>query len=158
MKKIKLLLIITFLIGCSRTQDSINDFEILKKLYENTLRNEYLIDSIITYKGPSNFKNISIDFDVYQVIYKQKNGNKGSKFYTLTKNEIFRLGKGLNCVIISNEKRWKKTGERITSLKSWIINNQEENFIDKPINNLKSLSHNSDKDDLPENLKKVICN
>tara|TARA_B100001057_G_scaffold501287_1_gene623237 strand:+ start:2676 stop:3152 length:477 start_codon:yes stop_codon:yes gene_type:complete len=157
-KKIKLLLIITFLIGCSRTQDSINDFEILKKLYENTLRNEYLIDSIITYKGPSNFKNISIDFDVYQVIYKQKNGNKGSKFYTLTKNEIFRLGKGLNCVIISNEKRWKKTGERITSLKSWIINNQEENFIDKPINNLKSLSHNSDKDDLPENLKKVICN
>lgn len=158
MKKIKLLLIITFLIGCSRTQDSINDFEILKKLYENTLRNEYLIDSIITYKGPSNFKNISIDFDVYQVIHKQKNGNKGSKFYTLTKNEIFRLGKGLNCVIISNEKRWKKTGERITSLKSWIINNQEENFIDKPINNLKSLSHNSDKDDLPENLKKVICN
>ncbi len=158
MKKIKLLLLITFLIGCSKTKNSINDQVILKKLYENTLNNEYLIDSIITYKGPSNFKNISIEFDIYQVSYKQKNGKKGSKFYTLTKNEIFRLGKGLDCIIISNEKRWKKTGERITSLRSWIVNNQEENLIDEPISNLKSLPHKYDKNDLPENLKKVICN
>ena len=146
------------LIGCSNTKDSLNNKEILKKLYYNTLNNQYLIDSIITYNGPSNFKNISIDFDVYQVIYKQKNGKKGSKFYTLTKNEIFRLGKGLDCIIISNEKRWKKTGERITGLKSWIIKNQEEKLIDKPISNLKSLSYDYEKDDLPENLKKVICN
>ncbi len=158
MKKFKILLLITFLIGCSKKKNSINDVEILKKLYENTLNNEYLIDSIITYEGPSNFKNISIDFDIHQVIYRTKNNKMGSKFYTLTQNEIFRLGKGLNCLIIIKEIRWKKTGEIVTNLKSWLVNDDREELSEKPNNKKSSNDHTEEKNNLPESLKRVTCN
>ena len=139
-------------------QNSPSDREILTKLYEKRINNEYSIDSIITYKAPSIFKNISVDFDIHQVIYKTDNQKKGSKFYTLTKNEIFRLGKGPNCIIISKEKRWTKTGKKITDLKSWFINNKQEKLFDKPINTNSLTEEILKEDNLPKNLKKVICN
>ena len=139
-------------------QNSPSDREILTKLYEKRINNEYSIDSIITYKAPSIFKNISVDFDIHQVIYKIDNKKKGSRFYTLTKNEIFRLGKGPNCIIISKEKRWTKTGKKITDLKSWFINNKQEKLFDKSINTNSLSEEISKEDNLPKNLKKVICN
>ena len=159
MKKTCLLLLFLFVTyGCMEIQNSPSDREILTKLYEKRINNEYSIDSIITYKAPSIFKNISVDFDIHQVIYKIDNQKKGSKFYTLTKNEIFRIGKGLNCIIISKEKRWTKTGKKITDLKSWLINNKQEKLFDKPINTSIITEQISKEDDLPKNLKKVICN
>ena len=140
--------------GCSESKKSISDREILIKLHENEINNEY---SIITYKAPSIFKNISVDFDIHQVIYKIDNKKKGSRFYTLTKNEIFRLGKGPNCIIISKEKRWTKTGKKITDLKSWFINNKQEKLFDKSINTNSLSEIISSEDNLPKNLKKVIC-
>ena len=159
MKKTCLLLLFLFVTyGCMEIQNSPSDREILTKLYEKRINNEYSIDSIITYKAPSIFKNISVDFDIHQVIYKIDNQKKGSKFYTLTKNEIFRIGKGLNCIIISKEKRWTKTGKKITNLKSWFINNKQEKLLDKPINTGTLSEQISKEDNLPKNLKKVICN
>jgi hypothetical protein len=141
--------------GCSESKKSISDREILIKLHENEINNEY---SIITYKAPSIFKNISVDFDIHQVIYKIDNQEKRSRFYTLTKNEIFRLGKGPNCIIISKEKRWTKTGKKITDLKSWFINNKQEKLFNKSINTNSLSEVISNEDNLPKNLKKVICN
>ena len=159
MKKTCLLLLFLFVTyGCMEIQNSPSDREILTKLYEKRINNEYSIDSIITYKAPSIFKNISVDFDIHQVIYKTDNQKKGSKFYTLTKNKIFRLGKGLNCIIISKEKRWTKTGKKITDLKSWFINNKQEKLFDKPINTNSLTEEILKEDNLPKNLKKVICN
>ena len=155
MKKTYSLLFLLITYSCFETKKSISDREILIKLHENEINNEY---SIITYKAPSIFKNISVDFDVHQVIYKTDNQKKGSRFYTLTKNEIFRIGKGLNCIIISKEKRWTKTGKKITDLKSWLINNKQEKLFDKPINTSIITEQISKEDDLPKNLKKVICN
>tara|TARA_B100001057_G_scaffold220981_1_gene221353 strand:+ start:1216 stop:1695 length:480 start_codon:yes stop_codon:yes gene_type:complete len=158
-KKTCVILLFLFITNsCFERPKSISDREILIKLHENKIYNEYSIDSIITYKAPSIFKNISVDFDIHQVIYKIDNQKKGSKFYTLTKNEIFRLGKGLNCIIISKEKRWTKTGKKITDLKLWFINNKKEKLLDKPINTIKLSEQTSKEDNLPENLKKVICN
>ena len=144
--------------GCLEPKKSLSDKEIIIKLYENEINNEYPIDSVITYKAPSVFKNISVDFDIHQVIYKIDTQKKGSRFYTLTKNEIFRLGKGLNCLIISKEKRWTKTGKKITNLKSWFNNNKQEKLFDKSINTNTLSEQISKEDNLPENLKKVICN
>ena len=144
--------------GCLEPKKSLSDKEIIIKLYENEINNEYPIDSVITYKAPSVFKNISVDFDIHQVIYKIDNKKKGSRFYTLTKNEIFRLGKGPNCIIISKEKRWTKTGKKITDLKSWFINNKQEKLFDKSINTNSLSEIISNEDNLPKNLKKVICN
>ena len=159
MKKTYLLLLFLLIAySCFETKKSISDREILIKLHENKINNEYSIDSIITYKAPSIFKNISVDFDIHQVIYKTDNQKKGSKFYTLTKNKIFRLGKGLNCIIISKEKRWTKTGKKITDLKSWFINNKQEKLFDKSINTNSLSEEISKEDNLPESLKKVICN
>lgn len=159
MKKTYVILLFLFItISCFERPKSISDREVLIKLHENNIYNEYSIDSIITYKAPSIFKNVSVDFDIHQVIYKIDNQKKGSKFYTLTKNEIFRLGKGPNCIIISKEKRWTKTGKKITDLKSWFINNKKEKLLDKPINTITLSEQISKEDNLPENLKKVICN
>ena len=155
MKKTYSLLFLLITYSCFETKKSISDREILIKLHENEINNEY---SIITYKAPSIFKNISVDFDVHQVIYKTDNQKKGSRFYTLTKNEIFRLGKGPNCIIISKEKRWTKTGKKITDLKSWFINNKQEKLFDKSINTNSLSEIISNEDNLPKNLKKVICN
>ena len=159
MKKTCILLLFLFITySCFETKKSISDREILIKLYENEINNEYSIDSIITYKAPSIFKNISVNFDIHQVIYKTDNQKKGSRFYTLTKNEILRLGKGLNCIILSKEKRWTKTGKKITDLKSWFINNKQEKLFDKPINTNSLTEEILKEDNLPKNLKKVICN
>lgn len=160
MKKANFTLIFLFIIfGCVKQKKSLTNKEILIKLYENNQENEYSIDSIITYEAPTKFKNISVDFDIHQVIYSQENNRKGSKFYTLTQNEIFRLGKGLNCLIIIKEIRWKKTGEIITNLKSWLVNNNEEELLSENPNNKKSSNDNkNEKNNLPENLKRVICN
>ena len=155
MKKTYPLLFLLITYSCFETKKSISDREILIKLHENDINNEY---SIITYKAPSIFKNISVDFDFHQVIYKTDNQKKGSKFYTLTKNEIFRLGKGPNCIIISKEKRWTKTGKKITDLKSWFINNKQEKLFDKSINTNSLSEEISNEDNLPKSLKKVICN
>ena len=155
MKKTYPLLFLLITYSCFETKKSISDREILIKLHENEINNEY---SIITYKAPSIFKNISVDFDIHQVIYKTDNQKKGSRFYTLTKNEIFRLGKGLNCIIISKEKRWTKTGKKITDLKSWFINNKQEKLFDKSINTNSLSEEISNEYNLPKSLKKVICN
>ena len=155
MKKTYPLLFLLITYSCFETKKSISDREILIKLHENEINNEY---SIITYKAPSIFKNISVDFDVHQVIYKTDNQKKGSRFYTLTKNEIFRLGKGPNCIIISKEKRWTKTGKKITDLKSWFINNKQEKLFDKSINTNSLSEEISNEYNLPKSLKKVICN
>ena len=159
MKKVNIALILLFMtFGCVKQKKSLSNTEILIKLYEKNHDNGYSIDSIITYKAPTKFKNISVDFDIYQVIYSQKNNKMGSKFYTLTQNEIFRLGKGLNCLIIVKEIRWKKTGEIVTNLKSWLVNDNREELLEKPNNKKSSNDHKEEKNNLPESLKRVICN
>ena len=126
-------------------------------LFNNDLNNNYKIDSIITYKAPTNYKNITVDFDFYQVIYRTNNQKNGSRFYTLTKKEIFRLGKGPNCVIFSKEKRWKKTGEQIIDLRTWLTENNEEKISEKPTVDKSYENSKIDKYDLENNMKAVVC-
>ena len=158
MKKTCLLLLFLLIAySCYETKKSLSDKDILIKLYENNINIENSIDSIITYQAPSIFKNISVDFDIHQVIYKTDKQKKGSKFYTLTKNEIFRLGKGLNCIIISKEIRRRKTGEIITDLKSWFTNNKEEKLADWSMSQMPTYDYKFEKKNLPYALQKVIC-
>ena len=149
--------LIFFLFGCFNPNKKVNDEETIQMLYKNDLKNNFKIDSIITYKAPTNYKNITVDFDFYQVIYKTNNQKNGSKFYTLTKNEIYRLGQGPNCIIFSKEMRWKKTGELITNLRTWLIENDEEKILEKPIVDKFYKNSKIDKYDLPNNMKAVVC-
>ncbi|MFL2632888.1 MAG: hypothetical protein ACJ0NC_03275 [Candidatus Marivariicella sp.] len=158
MKKINILLIfVSVIFGCSEPKKSLSDKEVLIKLYENKINNKYSIDSIITYKAPTKFKKIPVEFDIYQVIYNKENKKKGSKFYTLTINEIFRIGKGLDCIIISKEIRRRKTGEIITDLKSWFTNNKEEKLLDWSMSQIPTYDYKFEKNNLPNTLQKVIC-
>ena len=156
------LLLIIFTSSCSDKKLNNN-----QKILELTIKNsvsidQYSIEDISYHPAPSSFKNLELDFDYYQLTYfkNQDNSQSEIRYYYVNNGEIYRLGKGTDCIIFSREIRWNSKGDLILNFENWFENNSIENklYVEKPkesvnIYNLKvyTASHLSD------DIKKVIC-
>ena len=109
-----------FFLGCNNTNIPKTDSEVLNYFLKNSYNEKLIIDEIIHIKAPSVFKEVSIDFDFYQANFKNINNNRFEVYYfTIHDGEIYRLGKGLNCLIFSKQKRWDKNGDIITNFSTF---------------------------------------
>jgi len=158
------LLIIVFSFGCSNGKGFETDQSLLRFTLTNSPQNsQYIINNIVYHPAPSQFKNIMVEFDVYQVNYtdEKNSGSSEIKYFTLNNGEIYRLGKGPDCIIFSKEIRWNQKGELISNFKSWYKKNSIENklSIEKPEGafNISRSQKESIANSLPEKIKKVIC-
>ena len=133
---------------------------ILNFTIKNISKNENSeFQNILLIKSPSLFKNIPIDFDIYQVNYKnlKKNFNE-IKYFTVINDELFRLGKGPDCLIFSKEIYWDIKGNIISNLKLWHENRSKKDSLyskNPKSTNIGIESNNNYK--MPENIKKVMC-
>ena len=68
------LLIIVFIFGCSNEKRFETDQSFLRYTLTSSPENsQNIINTIVLHSAPSTFKNIMVDFDVYQVNYTNKN-------------------------------------------------------------------------------------
>ena len=156
------LLLIIFTYSCSEKKLNNN-----QKILELTIKNsvgidQYIFEDISYHSAPSSFKNLELDFDYYQLTY-FKNQDKSQseiRYYYVNNGEIYRLGKGPDCIIFSREIRWNSKGDLILNFENWFENNSIENklYVEKPkgsvnINNPKQYSGSH----LSNDIKKVIC-
>ena len=161
MKKINLtLVLLSFLLACSNDKKLETEENILNFTIKNISKNENSkFQNILLIKSPSLFKNIPIDFDIYQVNYKnlKKNFNE-IKYFTVINDELFRLGKGPDCLIFSREIYWDIKGNIISNLKLWHENRSKKDSLyskNPKSTNIGIESNNNYK--MPENIKKVMC-
>jgi len=158
------LLIIVFSFGCSNGKSFETDQSLLYYTLTNSPENsQYIINNIVFHSAPSAFKNTMVEFNVFQVNYINKKDSLISeiKYFTVNDGEIFRLGKGPDCIIFSKQIRWNQKGELISNFKSWYKKNSIENklSIKKPEGafNVSRNQNESITNSLPEKIKKVIC-
>ena len=116
-----------FFLGCNNENIPKTDSEVINYFLTNNFNEKLIIDEIIYIKAPSVFKEVSIDFDFYQANFKNINNNKLEVyFFTINDGEIYRLGKGLNCLIFSKQKRWDKNGDIITNFSTFYKTNSDK--------------------------------
>ena len=140
-----------------------NHQEILGLTIKNSVSvSQFSIEDIIYHPAPSSFKNLELDFDYYQLTYfkNQDNSESEIRYYYVNNGEIYRLGKGPDCIIFSREIRWNSKGDLILNFENWFENNSIENklYVEKPkgsvnIYNSKMYSGSH----LSDDIKKVIC-
>ena len=146
--------------ACSDDKKLETEENILNFTIKNISKNENSkFQNILLIKSPSLFKNIPIDFDIYQVNYKnlKKNFNE-IKYFTVINDELFRLGKGPDCLIFSKEIYWDIKGNIISNLKLWHENRSKKDSLyskNPKSTNIGIESNNNYK--MPENIKKVMC-
>jgi hypothetical protein len=100
---------------------------VLNYFLTNNFNEKLIIDEIIYIKAPSVFKEVSIDFDFYQANFKNINKHRFEVYYfTINDGEIYRLGKGLNCLIFSKQKRWDKNGDVIINFSTFYKTNSDK--------------------------------
>ncbi|MDG2371605.1 MAG: hypothetical protein P8L83_03235 [Flavobacteriaceae bacterium] len=158
------LLIIVFIFGCSNEKRFETDQSFLRYTLTSSPENsQNIINTIVLHSAPSTFKNIMVDFDVYQVNYTNKNNGESSeiRYFTLNNGEIYRLGKGPDCIIFSKEIRWNQKGELISNFKSWYEKNSNENKLSiknpKGASNISRNQKENTTSSLPKKIRKVIC-
>ena len=116
-----------FFLGCNNENIPKTDSEVINYFLTNNFNEKLIIDEIIYIKAPSVFKEVSIDFDFYQANFKNINNNRFEVYYfTIIDGEIYRLGKGLNCLIFSKQKRWDKNGDIITNFSTFYKTNSDK--------------------------------
>ena len=156
------LLLIIFTSSCSDKKLNNN-----QKILELTIKNsvgidQYIVEDISYHPAPSSFKNLELDFDYYQLTYfkNQDNSQSEIRYYYVNNGEIYRLGKGPDCIIFSREIRWNSKGDLILNFENWFENNSIENklYFEKPkgsvnIYNPKQYTGSH----LSDDIKKVIC-
>jgi len=120
-------LIMFFFLSCNNANIPKTDSEVLNYFLSNRYNEKLIIDEIIYIKAPSVFKEVAIDFDYYQANFKNINNNRFEVYYfTISDGEIYRLGKGLNCLIFSKQKRWDKDGDIITNFSTFYKTNSDK--------------------------------
>ena len=146
--------------ACSDDKKLETEENILNFTIKNISKNENSkFQNILLIKSPSLFKNIPIDFDIYQVNYKnlKKNFNE-IKYFTVINDELFRLGKGPDCLIFSKEIYWDIKGNIISNLKLWHENRSKKDSLyskNPKSTNIEVESNNNYK--MPKSIKKVMC-
>ena len=146
--------------ACSDDKKLETEENILNFTIKNISKNENSeFQNILLIKSPSLFKNIPIDFDIYQVNYKnlKKNFNE-IKYFTVINDELFRLGKGPDCLIFSKEIYWDIKGNIISNLKLWHENRSKKDSLyskNPKSTNIGIESNNNYK--MPKSIKKVMC-
>ena len=156
------LLLIIFSSSCSNEKLN-NNQKVLELTMKNSISvNQHSIENIIYHPTPSSFKNIELEFDYYQVAYNKKEDGSQSeiRFYYVNNGEIYRLGKGPNCIIFSREIRWSIKGDLILNFKNWFENNSIENklYVEKPEGSINIYNPKMNTEShLPDSIKKVIC-
>ena len=146
--------------ACSDDKKLETEENILNFTIKNISKNENSkFQNILLIKSPSLFKNIPIDFDIYQVNYKnlKKNFNE-IKYFTVINDELFRLGKGPDCLIFSREIYWDIKGNIISNLKLWHENRSKKDSLyskNPKSTNIEVESNNNYK--MPKSIKKVMC-
>ena len=160
-----LLILVIFFVGCSRLEKK-NDQQLLRLTIENTVKDsKQEIKDIIYNSAPSNFKNLTLEFDFFQVNYINEKTSQYTevKYFTVNNGEIYRLGKGPNCLIISKELRWDIKGKPISNFKKWFEENESKTKIyfkkpkNTPRNNITSRDKKINLDNLPQEIKKITC-
>lgn len=120
-------LIMFFFLSCNNANIPKTDSEVLNYFLSNSYNEKLIIDEIIYINAPSVFKEVSIDFDFYQANFKNINNNRYEVYYfTINDGEIYRLGKGLNCLIFSKQKRWDKNGDIVTNFSTFYKTNSDK--------------------------------
>ena len=146
--------------ACSDDKKLETEENILNFTIKNISKNENSkFQNILLIKSPSLFKNIPVDFDIYQVNYKnlKKNFNE-IKYFTVINDELFRLGKGPDCLIFSREIYWDIKGNIISNLKLWHENRSKKDSLyskNPKSTNIEVESNNNYK--MPKSIKKVMC-
>ena len=146
--------------ACSDDKKLETEENILNFTIKNISKNENSkFQNILLIKSPSLFKNVPIDFDIYQVNYKnlKKNFNE-IKYFTVINDELFRLGKGPDCLIFSREIYWDIKGNIISNLKLWHENRSKKDSLyskNPKSTNIEVESNNNYK--MPKSIKKVMC-
>ena len=146
--------------ACSDDKKLETEENILNFTIKNISKNENSkFQNILLIKSPSLFKNIPVDFDIYQVNYKNLKKNLNEiKYFTFINDELFRLGKGPDCLIFSKEIYWDIKGNIISNLKLWHENRSKKDSLyskNPKSTNIGIESNNNYK--MPENIKKVMC-
>ena len=156
----RLLLFVIFISGCSN-----NKFDSDKELLNHTLINspsdpEYLIKDIVTFSPPTKFKGLTIDFEFYQANYFNIEDISINyiKYYVVNNGEIYRLGKGYDCIILSKEFRWNENGKLISNYSDWYNkNNPEVKLYSKNPRTINKTFGKQKNYILPEKFSNLIC-
>jgi hypothetical protein len=160
--KFYILLLIIFSTSCSQINSVEKDEKLLSLLLNNSIqKSEHATIDIIYNPAPSNFKNMKVEFDFFQINFVNKDSLRTEvRYFAVIDGEIYRIGKGPDCIIFSKEIRWNSKGELISNFKMWYEKNSIENelYTKKPEGALKTYNNEMVTDNsLPENIKKVIC-
>tara|TARA_B100000686_G_scaffold346534_1_gene433426 strand:+ start:2604 stop:3104 length:501 start_codon:yes stop_codon:yes gene_type:complete len=153
-----------FIVSCNNYEKYNTDEKVIyNSLLSYSSNNNYQIDTIITHFPPSTFKNIAVNFKIYKVNFVDKTNPNMTKsqYFTGNNGMIYRIGKGPNCLIISQERKWTKKDKLITDFKSW-LNKRDENekLFDVPSNKsvLSALKMGKNLlDNLPKEINDVTC-
>ena len=159
--KFYILLLIIFSASCSEENSVEKDQKLLSLLLNNSIKkSEKATIDIIYNPAPSNFKNITVEFDFFQVNYINNSLLTEIRYFAVNGGEIYRIGKGPECIIFSKEIRWSSKGELISNFKMWYEKKSIENelYNVKPEGATKTYSNEMvTNNSLPQNIKKVIC-
>ena len=160
--KFYILLLIIFSTSCSQINSVEKDKKLLSLLLNNSIqKSEQATIDIIYNPAPSNFKNMMLEFDFFQINYINKDSLLTEiRYFAVNDGEIYQMGKGPDCIIFSKEIRWNTKGELISNFKMWYEKNSIENelYTERPKGVLRTSNHIMVTDNsLPENIKKVIC-
>ena len=159
--KFYIIFIVIFIIGCSNKA-----FDTDKELLNHTLTNspsdpKYSVKNITLYNAPSEFKKIKIDFDFYLVNFISKENNEVSQMqhFVVNNGEIYRLGKGLDCLIIAQEFRWNEKGKLIYNFNDWYSKNSTDIKLQtsKPKTKNNIFQNKQRTNSLTDKFNKFIC-